>query len=187
MASLVEVAKVVGTLLEMFPAFKLKLDKEARKEMFKAYHLVLEDLDATELMRVAVHLGSTQTFFPAAGEIRRAYFNLRERAEGVPSGDEAWAEVKGMFWQGFSRANAPSIDDFSHPRIHKALAGIGGWHAFCNSTNDMSDRARFLEAYQTHTQRDREEIRMLPQVRRLVSKMAMDPPALTEPEEESVW
>ncbi|MHC4648886.1 MAG: hypothetical protein ACYTBJ_25820, partial [Planctomycetota bacterium] len=62
MASLLDIAEIIGVTLEMFPAFKLKLDKEGRKAMFKAYHLVLHDLDADCLKQVCIHLGSTQTF-----------------------------------------------------------------------------------------------------------------------------
>ena len=194
MASKAEIVKVLMVLASAFPNFKPGRTEAERKtrlaEMATAYHLILGDLDATALMRVAVHLGSTQTFFPAAGEIRRAYFNLQEIAQGIPSADEAWSEVKGLFAQGFSRYNPPRPDDLSHPRIYKALEGIGGWLAFCNSSNDAADRARFIQAYETHTKREREEVRMLPQVRELVAQMTLEGPhrpALPEPDEEAIW
>jgi len=186
MASLLEIAEIVGVLLEMFPAFKLKLDKQGRKAMFKAYHLILSDLDAGCLQQVCVHLGSTQTFFPAAGEIRQAYFRLADRAAGIPTADEAWAEVKGMFKRGYSRYLYPRVQDFSHPRVFKALEGIGDWRALCDSTNDTADRARFLQAYEIHSQRDQELDRMLLAVRDVVKRLANEKrrPMLNRPKEE---
>ena len=100
MASRTEIAKLISIIAAATPSFKLGRGVEAKTrltEMIHAYHLLLGDLDADRLTEAAMHVISQGTFFPSAGELRRAYFNLEERASGVPTADEAWAEVKSLF------------------------------------------------------------------------------------------
>ena len=176
MATRDDISKLIMVLAASFPNFKPGYSAAERKarlsEMVQAYTAILGDLDADRLMQAAYHLASTNTWFPTASELRQAYFSLDERAAGVPTGDEAWAEVKGLFHRGYSGYRPPTSETFSHPRVEKALQGIGGWRMLCQSENDAADRARFLQAYETHTQRDRELSRMLPGVRQVIEELA---------------
>jgi len=171
-----DIAKLIMALASAFPNFKPGYSAGERKtrlsEMGQAYTAILGDLDADRLAQAAYHLASTNTGFPTASELRRAYFNLEERAAGVPTADEAWAEVRGLFRRGYSQYRAPTSETFSHPRVEKALRGIGGWRMLCSSENDAADRARFVQAYETHTKRDQEMSRMLPTVRQAVEQLA---------------
>ena len=95
--TLVELGNILGTLMASYPAFTNKLGKEERKDMFRAYHLILGDLDANLLLKAALGLTGSNTFYPSAGELRRAYFDLVDSAEGIPDAYQAWAEVKALF------------------------------------------------------------------------------------------
>jgi len=175
MASRTDIAKMISVIAAATPSFKLGRGVEAKtrlKEMIHAYHLLLGDLDTGRLTDAAMHVISQGVFFPSAGELRQAYFNLEERASGIPTADEAWAEVKSLFHRGYSRYRPPTHETFSHPRVEKALQGIGGWRVLCSSDNDAADRARFLQAYEVHTKRDRELSRMLPGVRQVMEELA---------------
>ena len=175
MATREDIGKLISIIAAATPSFKLGRGVEAKTrltEMIHAYHLLLGDLDADRLTEAAMHVISQGTFFPSAGELRRAYFNLEERAAGVPTADEAWAEVKSLFHRGYSRYRPPTSETFSHPRVEKALQGIGGWRALCQSENDAADRARFIQAYETHTRRDQELSHMLPGVRQVIEELA---------------
>ena len=162
--TLVELGNILGTLFVSYPAFAKKLSGPERKDMFRVYHLILGDLDADLLLKAALGLVGTATFYPSAGELRRAYFDLVDSAAGIPDAYQAWAEVKALFRRGFSRMRPPTAESVSHPRVLDALEGIGGWRALCVSENDMADRARYVQAYEAYTKREQYTERMLPGV-----------------------
>lgn len=170
-ASKAEIAKLLAILAMAFPSFRERAETRWA-EMVNAYHLILGDLDADGLMKAAILLGRTQTFFPSAGELARAYYGLRDLAKGVPTAQEAWYEVKRLFRKGYSRLKVPTVEDVSHPRIWKALEGIGGWLVLCNSENDVADRARYLQAYEVYTERDEQVERMHPDVREMIERLS---------------
>jgi len=149
--------------------------------MFRAYHLILGDLDADLLLKAALGIVGTNTFYPAAGELRRAYFDLLDQAAGIPDAFQAWAEVKALSRRGYWSNRPPTVGSVSHPRVWAALDGIGGWRAFCTSTNDTADRARYIQAYQAYTKRDQYHERMLPGVMETAKRLvARQRKALTE-------
>lgn len=162
--TLVQLSKLLGTLFLSYPAFSKKMSGTEREDMFRAYHLILGDLDADLLLKAALGIVGTNTFYPAAGELRRAYFDLVDSAANVPDAYQAWAEVKALFRRGYSRMHPPTEESVTHPRVLAALDGIGGWRALCSSENDMADRARYIQAYETYTKRDQYHERMLPGV-----------------------
>ena len=167
---------MIAVLMASFPAFRPKVGEV---EMLNAYHLVLGDLDGDLLQLVAQHLAGEQTFFPSASEIRKAAFHLCEVGTGVPSAQDAWAEVSVMIRKGFHRqmpggwfqVRAPNADDWSHPLVQKAVDACGGWIALRVSENVVADRARFLQAYDAYLQREREGVRMQPNVQRAVEQL----------------
>jgi len=176
-----EVAELIAVLAASFPAFKKQLDALDNADvarMNKAYHIALQDIDADLLARVVEHIISTATFFPSAGEIRRAAFHLAEIGLGIPSAQDAWAEVSVMirkgFWKtdkGWWEARPPNEGDWSHPLVQKAVEAVGGWVALRTSEYTIADRARFIEAYNTYVKRYREQERMLPGVRQAVEQL----------------
>lgn len=169
--------KLVMVLLAAFPAFRANTGATV-EQMVRAYHRVLSDLDADLLNSVADHIMGTSTFFPSAGEIRRAAFHLAEIGLGIPSAQDAWAEVSAMirkgFWEtdkGWWEARPPNAEDWSHPLVQKAVDAVGGWVALRTSENTVADRARFLQAYDAYVTRHREQERMLPSVRQAVEQL----------------
>ena len=182
MATKKEVAELIAMLAVSFPAFKGKLEqfsKPDKQRMIHAYHLALHDLDADLLARVVEHIISEATFFPSAGEIRRAAFHLAEVGLGIPNAQDAWAEVsvmtrKGFYYQtkgGWYDVRAPKPEDWSHPLVQKAVDAVGGWVALRTSENTVADRARFIQAYDVYVIRHRETERMLPGVRQAVAEL----------------
>lgn len=181
MATKAEVAELIAVLAASFPAFKDKLSafpKADKQRMVHAYHLALEDIDSDLLAQVIKHIVSTATFFPSAGEIRRAAFHLAEVGLGIPSAQDAWAEVSVMirkgFWEtdkGWWEARPPQAEDWSHPLVQRAVEAVGGWVALRTSENTVADRARFLQAFDTYVERYREQERMLPSVRQTVEQL----------------
>lgn len=176
MATQAEIAKIIAVLADAYPSFRPGRtggEVEAKlKSMARSYYWALSDLDAGRLMQAAHSLVRTNTFFPSAAELARAYFDMADLAKGMPSAPEAWAEVKALFRRGFSRYNEPTAESVSHPRVWAALQGIGGWMALCDSENDAADRARYLQAYQTYTERDQELERMHPTTRKMIADLS---------------
>lgn len=126
------------------------------------YLAVLPDVPDNVLVPAVEKLVSEATFRPRPAEVRQTALDLM--LPRVPTAYEAWAEVKARLRPGHLR------DEWSSPLVGKALEGIGGLDAF-----RMSDRAdesywmnAFFKAYDTLARRQREEVRMLPQVREAV-------------------
>ena len=121
---------------------------------YKAYLLVLKDLPV-ELVELACQqlAGANREFYPPAGVIRQAAFDLEEVADETPSALEAWGQVKGSI---------PGC----HELTDKAMKSLGGWRAWgqSNIDDEPSWRARFIQAYEILQKREQEEKRRLPQV-----------------------
>jgi hypothetical protein len=150
-----QIAKTLGYLAMLYPSFKLE------KPIIDAYLTILRDLPANQVQQAAEHLGTqARAFFPSAGEIRQAVFELHEAAEEIPSSYEAWGQVKGT---------VPGY----HPLTKKALDSLGGQRAWgqSNIDDEMSWRARFISAYEVLLRRERDQQRMLPGVRDYVEQL----------------
>jgi len=164
MATVAEVKRVMLGLAAMFPNAPVLEDAH-----FKAYHSILADLDAGLLNLAAKEIGRKSTFYPTAGELRKAAWSLVEKANGIRSAHDAWAEVCKSFGSHGYYRGAP---DWSTPLIGKAIAAIGGYHELCISENTAADRARFLQAYESYLERDRDDAAMLPEVRETLQRLA---------------
>lgn len=169
MATHDEVDKVLAILLANWPALRVQQPLEA---ISSAWYMGLADLEPDGLMQAVQQVITTATFFPCVAELRKAYFELGEMANGIPAAQEAWAEVKHAFHRGFSRWHAPTCETWTHPIVHRALDCIGGWYALCDSENDAADRARFIEAYNVLLGRARDRERMSPAVREYIEQLA---------------
>jgi len=166
MATLQEVTKILSFLASLYPRYGLT------PETIRAYHVILHDLPPDLLHRAALQMGARDNpFFPAAGELRAAAFELREQAAGIPSAPEAWAEVCKKFGH-HGWCNPPRPEDWSHPLILKTVEAVGGWQFLCASENPTADRARFLQAYDILRKRTQAAQRMLPEVRQAVAELA---------------
>jgi len=174
------IAQVLGVLANFFPAFSRQQSADAWTGMIAAYHLVLYDVPADLLERAALDLGARATFFPSAGELRKAAFDLLDLGHDVPTAQDAWAEVSRRLRRGFYRLDEcgayqrrqPTAEDWSHPLIQRAIDGIGGWLALTDpQALATADRARFIEAYNVYATRERQTRDMLPCVREAVAQI----------------
>ena len=152
------VAEVLAFLAALYPQFKLT------RATIHAYEEVLGDIPPELLKAAARHVGSRSAFFPAAAELRQAVFELGIINRGVPTGYEAWQQVKGQF-----NGRRPAL----HPLARRALERLGGLEAFGQSAlrDEPSWRARFLEAYEQLLEQEEVARRMLPQVRAMVEML----------------
>jgi len=150
-----EFSKIVYFVAAAYPSFTVKQD------MLEAYHAILGDLEPGLLKAAALQLASEKrAFFPSAGELRTAAFDLLERGSGVPTASEAWGEVKLQI----GAVGYVGTPEFSHPLIDQAVRIIG-WRDLCMSNNAVAERARYIQAYEALLGRQRTEVAMLPQVR----------------------
>jgi hypothetical protein len=152
------IIKVLAFLGALYPKFELT------QPTIKAYLTILRDIPLELLEKAALDLGSRATFFPSAAELRQAAFDLQDGANGVPSAGEAWGQVCAV-WRGRNKEELPAI-------IHRAVEAMGGWRQLGLSENQMADRAHFLKVYEVLLERQRSDMRMLPQVQNYVAQLA---------------
>jgi len=140
----------------------------------EGYVRVLIDIDPLLLESAILHLLSQKReFMPVAGTIRHTAFDLEAGNGGPPTAYEVW-ELAGKALN--AGAGYPVAGVFQppgiHPLVEKAVRYIGGWRQLATSENYVSDRARFVDAYNQVREREIEEVRMLPQVREQVKALA---------------
>lgn len=110
---------------------------------------------------------SRSTFYPTIAELRAAAANLATGADRLPTAYDAWQEVSQAIVR-FGRDRKP---DFANPILERTVSALG-WRNLCLSTNQIADRARFIEAYNEFLHRAREQSVALPQVRALAARLA---------------
>ena len=158
-----EFMKILAALAALWPRFKLET------ATIDAYYAILGDLNARLLEAATLQIGSeARPFFPAAGELRQCAFDLLDRQAGIPTAWDAWAEVS----KRFGTHGHASLPEFSHPLIKRTVDGVGGWRELCMSTNNVADRARFVQAYEALARRERMQFRMLPEVHEVIKRLA---------------
>ena len=106
--------------------------------------------------------------FSHGGRDTRIGGNIVTDAANATNEYDAWGEVK--------RAVSHSHWQWSDPMIGQAMQRVGGMNAFRMS--DVSDepswRARFAECYRLLRQRERRQATMLPQVREVTERLALE-------------
>lgn len=157
-----EINTVINFLIDAYPR------QEIQPGTVKVYQETLQDIDPDLLKSAVLKHISKSPWFPSVSELRDAAASLIEQANGEPDAFTAWAEVMGEI----RRVGSYGTPNFSSQRIHKAVDGIGGWRELCMSENTISDRARFVEAYNTYQTRDKEDRRMLPAVHIAIAQLA---------------
>ena len=150
------IAQILLVIGINYPNFK------ATQDTIMVYYDFLKDIPAEEL-KLGVQQCLTQperAFAPTVGEIRGAVMKLRNRAENVPSTEEAWKEVKRKMVE----VGSYRIPTWNHPLIEQTVK-VFGWKTLCLSEEEGYDRHAFMKAYETLKQRAGEESMMLPEVR----------------------
>jgi len=126
------------------------------------YYQTLKDIESDELRIAVLHCVSEagRKFAPSVGEIRGAISELRQAVRNIPDAYQAWQEV----WKGITTTGSWGEPKWSNPLIEKAVDSLN-WRNLCMSENSISDRARFVEAYDGFLARAQREDMFLPQVK----------------------
>lgn len=141
----VEAAELVAVLLGAYPSARVN------EQTCKIYESMLKDLDRDSAARAVSRLLATSKFLPAIAEIRAEATTVEHGHRRL--GGEAWGDV-GLAVRRFGRYEHPVFDD----QIVAECVRQMGWLSLCNSTNEVADRARFIELYDGLAQRDRREL-----------------------------
>lgn len=143
MTTISPINQILAVLSAAYPAHELT------KPTINLYNEMLEDLDI-DLLRAAArdHIAQSN-WFPKVSELRDAVAELSLAVDGVPTAYEAW-----------ELANANGGLN-AHPMVAQAMRAIGvDWYQLRRSENPVSDRSRFIEAYnQLHAARKRDVVR----------------------------
>jgi len=154
---------------------------EITEQTVKLYYHTLQDIPG-EVLEAAVldHL-SRSPFWPRISELRATACNISSGIDEYPPAAEAWGEVCAVL---NGRYGLPSQLDlnkvFGHNPLCLRAVNALGWRSLRESTNQVADRARFIEAYQQYRQRAQHESVTLPVIQELTARLRM--PELPEPE-----
>ena len=132
------------------------------------YQRLLADIPDAVAEAAVLDCIASCKFFPTVAEIRESAANIVTDAANATNEYDAWGEVK--------RAVSHSHWQWSDPMIGQAMQRVGGMNAFRMS--DVSDepswRARFTECYRMLRARARRQATMLPQVREVTERLALE-------------
>ena len=143
-------------------------------EILDVFFLILKDLP-TALVRAAAldYMASPAAFPPSPGEIRACAINLQKRGSGLPSTAEAWQMVMAAPADGIVSWSEERDDgwhiftkryQWESPIVEKVARNLG-WPDRFLTDSPVSDRARFMDAYQLEIDRATGEATSLPAVR----------------------
>lgn len=158
-----EAAEIVHMLMKAYPASK------ADDGTSRIYETMLVDLDANRAMAAIKRLLSTCKFLPTIAEIREAA--AAQTAGPRKTGNEAYEELNRAVLKHGHTPVVKVTDDGKvltqkpwppiAPDIAVAMRRTWGtWADCCSATRDqsVSDRARFIEAYDGMSERDRADL-----------------------------
>jgi hypothetical protein len=151
--------KCLAYLSALFPKFPLNA------ATIKAYDKALRDIPDDILLQAVEAVAVKCKFFPTVSEIRDTVLDLQQSIEKMPTAGEAWDAA-------LSRWRPPRSEYYDHPIVERCVRAIGGWTYLANSNNLVSDRARFLDAYRTFQDRDRQMARLPASVKEHVAQLA---------------
>jgi hypothetical protein len=171
MASPEEVMNIMAVLSASYPNFKLP------PESLKIYIRMLQHYQADALEAATLSAVKNCKFFPTIAEISSEADKLLRPA--LPAGGEAWGEAvdmmrfRGHTWE----------PKFDNPITQKCVDALG-WYWLCMSTNQVADRARFIELYDELARRHSTDQNIHPLVRQLSERFS--PPLLKNPRYEQL-
>jgi hypothetical protein len=170
MATLAEIKVVLGLLSIAYPNYV------AKPGTAELYHSILESIPLDALQEAGrAYLASNNPFFPHPGALYQGAMDIVKSKNNLPSGMEAWGEVVAAF-ENVGMYREPT---FTHPLIGNIVNQMG-WQNLCQSENGMADRARFIDAYSASLNNYVSDTRMLPSVRQVADKYALQAGDLTK-------
>lgn len=128
----------------------------------------LRDLPMAVIQLAVTEALLTSEFFPKIAKIRATAAALMTRDLNIPTAGEAWGEVLEKIntigsMQDFGGIAAEDLG-FSHPLITKIVRELG-WQNLCMSTNQIADRARFLDLYDRERANTEGLLRLSPELK----------------------
>lgn len=148
-----EVSMLVYTLFAAYPS-----RDERRQDTVELYERMLLDLDCAAANAAVARLIQSSKFLPSIAEVRQAVHSVQ--AGPRRTGLEAWGDVtRAIRYTGSYRS-----PKFADPIVAHVVDSLG-WLELCRSTNDVADRARFVEAYDAVAARERSEQALAPALR----------------------
>lgn len=135
-----EATKIIAVLRKVYT------DQTVDRDLDSVWAMVFDDVPYEPVMlAVQAYLKADKPFFPKPGEIRTL---LIEQFMGLPSAEEAWAEVMAAIREhGSYRAPV-----FSRAAIAESVDAIG-WREICMSEKIEIERAHFYRTYQAYRDR----------------------------------
>jgi len=133
-------------------------------ETAELYVRLLSDIDDRTLEQSCLEHISKSQWFPKISELRKSAACMRLSIRNVPSSYQAWQEVN----DGIVRYGHSNEPQWSHPLVTQTVGSLG-YYNLCMSTNQVADRARFLEAYADFRDRYIDDESTLPEIKMLTS------------------
>ncbi len=160
MTSKNDILKLMKILTATYPGYPVS------EETVNIYFAVLEDIPYDVLKTAALDHISRSPWFPKVSELRKAAVDIALDSRRSPSAYDAWGELE----RAIRRWGRDRKPDFDNPILERTVAALG-WRNLCMSTNQIADRARFIEAYNIYRQRQVDDVVTIPQVRELAGKL----------------
>ncbi len=158
-----EFEALLGVLASAFPQRPIS---EATADV---YEVALADLDYELTKRAVMRLVASEEWLPTVAKIRAAAYDLENGT--ASSGLEAW----GVVCEAIRRVGYLEQPRFRDPLVAHVVESMG-WRYLCKSPNDASDRARFVDLYETLSNRERTEGAMNPALRAPERRTALAAP-----------
>lgn len=156
----IEVAKIVGALAAAFP------HAQVTEETLRVYVAALADIPLDVLAVAANQCLAECEFFPTVARLRDTALSLTTDLERQATPFAAWGEVV----EAIRRVGYYRDPTFSTPLISKAVL-IMGWKELCLSDNQVADRAHFVKVYEQLLNREKQQAKLLPESRMMVSML----------------
>lgn len=149
--------KLVAMLFAAFPTETVNVTPEAARASARAYASVMVDLDVSVATGAVQWLMKTAMRLPPPAAIRATCVEIQHGPKR-PGGD-AWGDVVKAMRQHGSR-RSPGVDfKFDDPLVAKTVDALS-WRSLCLSENQVADRARFIELYDSMSDGARREAQL---------------------------
>lgn len=147
-----ETAKLVAIVLATWPAQAGRVTNV--DAMIDAWHMALEDVPSKVASSALRRLQATAKFLPSPAEIRLAADEVSRGEALTPA--EAWGDVvRAIGRWGMNRPPGEESGWNFNDLLTRRVVDSLGWEELCQSTNQVADRARFIEEYQRVLEKDR--------------------------------
>lgn len=135
-----EFMQIATGIIAAYPNTKILADTAS----LDFWYRMLRDLDYRVAQNAVLEHISTKQFSPSIGDIRKLC--MERSGKSIPSFDEAWGTVQKAISQfGFFE---PEKAYATMDEITRTVVKSFGWTNLCTSSNQITDRANFREAYE---------------------------------------